>query len=137
MNLLILFSFFLVIFVFKLVYFKIADRYNIIDHPNHRSSHTKVTIRGGGVVFPVGFLLASVYFGGEYLYFLLGFCQSHNCYFVQILCSVSIIFSSVAFGFFFKVYFSLLDVCPPFLFVGFSRTPPTYNKGHRKKFALY
>ncbi|MEP6929372.1 MAG: UDP-GlcNAc--UDP-phosphate GlcNAc-1-phosphate transferase, partial [Flavobacterium sp.] len=34
-----------------LIYFRVADHYNIIDHPNERSSHTEVTIRGGGVIF--------------------------------------------------------------------------------------
>ncbi len=40
-----------------LAYFKIADKYNIIDKPNHRSAHSEVTIRGGGIVFPAAFLL--------------------------------------------------------------------------------
>ncbi|MFI5161570.1 MAG: glycosyltransferase family 4 protein, partial [Sphingobacteriales bacterium] len=35
----------------ELVYFRIADHYNIIDHPNERSSHTRVTTRGGGIIF--------------------------------------------------------------------------------------
>lgn len=47
----------------ELAYFKIAYRYNIIDKPNHRSSHTVITIRGGGIIFPlavvVWFLLSS------------------------------------------------------------------------------
>jgi hypothetical protein len=34
-------------------YFKIADKFNIIDKPNSRSSHTQLTIRGAGVVFPI------------------------------------------------------------------------------------
>ncbi|HEY4197060.1 MAG TPA: glycosyltransferase family 4 protein [Mucilaginibacter sp.] len=38
------------------VYFRVADHFNIIDHPNERSSHANVTIRGGGVIF----LLAAV-----------------------------------------------------------------------------
>lgn len=41
-------------------YFKIADRFNIIDKPNQRSSHTSVTIRGGGVVFPIAALLSGI-----------------------------------------------------------------------------
>lgn len=46
------------IFFFLLhIYFKIADRYNIIDKPNHRSAHTEITLRGGGIVFPIAFLL--------------------------------------------------------------------------------
>jgi UDP-N-acetylmuramyl pentapeptide phosphotransferase/UDP-N-acetylglucosamine-1-phosphate transferase len=34
-----------------LLYFLVADRYNIIDHPNERSSHSEITIRGAGVIF--------------------------------------------------------------------------------------
>lgn len=35
----------------SVLYFRIADIYNIIDKPNHRSAHTEITIRGGGVLF--------------------------------------------------------------------------------------
>ena len=38
----------------ELVYFRIADKCNIIDRPNERSSHTKVVIRGGGIIFLIG-----------------------------------------------------------------------------------
>jgi UDP-N-acetylmuramyl pentapeptide phosphotransferase/UDP-N-acetylglucosamine-1-phosphate transferase len=34
-------------------YLRIADHYDIIDKPNERSSHTEVTIRGGGVIYLV------------------------------------------------------------------------------------
>lgn len=37
--------------ILMLLYFKIADRFNIIDKPNQRSSHTEVTLRGGGIIF--------------------------------------------------------------------------------------
>ena len=48
-----------VVLVFlELIYFKIADSYNIIDKPNHRSSHGKITIRGGGIIFPIAVLIA-------------------------------------------------------------------------------
>lgn len=40
-----------IFFIAILIYFKIADRFNIIDKPNERSSHTEITIRGGGVIF--------------------------------------------------------------------------------------
>lgn len=36
--------------LFELLYFRIAAKFNIIDIPNHRSSHTDVTIRGGGII---------------------------------------------------------------------------------------
>ena len=51
------FAVFLVLFVLELIYFKIADRFNIIDKPNHRSAHTEITLRGGGIVFPIAFML--------------------------------------------------------------------------------
>ena len=42
----------------ELMYFKIADKYNIIDKPNSRSSHTSVTLRGGGILFPIAISIA-------------------------------------------------------------------------------
>lgn len=47
----------LILFLVMLQYFRIADRYNIIDRPNKRSAHTEITIRGGGIIFPVAFVL--------------------------------------------------------------------------------
>ncbi|WP_347218043.1 glycosyltransferase family 4 protein [Chryseobacterium sp.] len=46
-----------VLFMAMIIYFKIADRYNIIDKPNHRSAHTQITLRGGGIIFPVAFII--------------------------------------------------------------------------------
>jgi UDP-N-acetylmuramyl pentapeptide phosphotransferase/UDP-N-acetylglucosamine-1-phosphate transferase len=43
----------------ELVYFYLARKYGILDHPNTRSMHEKPTIRGGGVVF---YLAAAVFF---------------------------------------------------------------------------
>lgn len=37
--------------ILMLLYFKVADRFNIIDKPNHRSAHTEITLRGGGIIF--------------------------------------------------------------------------------------
>jgi UDP-N-acetylmuramyl pentapeptide phosphotransferase/UDP-N-acetylglucosamine-1-phosphate transferase len=42
----------------ELIYFKIADYYNIIDKPNSRSSHSSITLRGGGIIFPIAILIA-------------------------------------------------------------------------------
>ena len=33
----------------EIVYFRIADKYNIIDKPNERSSHSTIVLRGGGI----------------------------------------------------------------------------------------
>ncbi|WP_281322662.1 UDP-GlcNAc--UDP-phosphate GlcNAc-1-phosphate transferase [Flavobacterium aestivum] len=43
----------------ELIYFKIADHYNIIDKPNSRSSHSSITLRGGGIIFPIAILIAA------------------------------------------------------------------------------
>lgn len=60
------------LFIIEIIYFKIADRYNIIDQPNHRSSHSAVTIRGGGILFGIAGLLAFFLFGFQYLFFTIG-----------------------------------------------------------------
>lgn len=49
------------LFILMLVYFKIANKYNIIDKPNHRSAHTEITLRGGGIIFPIAFLFFITY----------------------------------------------------------------------------
>lgn len=41
------------------IYLKLAVKLNIIDKPNERSSHSEITIRGGGVLFPISILLWS------------------------------------------------------------------------------
>lgn len=45
--------------ILMLLYFKVANRYNIIDKPNLRSSHTEITLRGGGIIF---WFAALIYF---------------------------------------------------------------------------
>lgn len=47
--------------ILLLLYFRIADYYNIIDHPNERSSHSAVTIRGGGIIFLFAALVGLVW----------------------------------------------------------------------------
>ena len=59
------------LFLAELFYFRVADRYNIIDKPNERSSHTKVTLRGGGIIFYFGAFAYFLTSGFEYPWFLL------------------------------------------------------------------
>ena len=59
------------LFVAELFYFKIADKCNIIDKPNERSSHTRVTLRGGGIIFYFGALACFLTSGFEYPLFML------------------------------------------------------------------
>lgn len=63
---------FVLLLALELFYFKVADRYNIIDKPNERSSHTQITLRGGGVVFYLGVLLYFLFFGFTYPWFFAG-----------------------------------------------------------------
>lgn len=60
------------LFILELLYFRIADHFNIIDKPNHRSSHTAITLRGGGIIFSLALLLYPLWFGLQYEYFLMG-----------------------------------------------------------------
>lgn len=41
----------------ELLYFRIADKCNIIDKPNERSSHSSIVLRGGGVIFTFSVLV--------------------------------------------------------------------------------
>ena len=63
---------FIFLFVSELLYFRIADKYNIIDKPNERSSHASVTLRGGGVVFFIGVLIFFLLNNFEYPLFFVG-----------------------------------------------------------------
>ena len=71
-----------VLVLMELIYFQIADRLQIIDKPNERSSHSTIVLRGGGIIFLFGAWLWSAFFGFHYPWFLLG---------LTILCSISFI----------------------------------------------
>ena len=58
--------------VVELVYFKVADHFNIIDKPNERSSHTRVVLRGGGIIFTIGLWIWSIWSGFDYPWMLAG-----------------------------------------------------------------
>lgn len=55
----------------EVVYFKIAERFNIIDKPNERSSHSSIVLRGGGIIFMLSLWIWSAFFGFQYVWFLL------------------------------------------------------------------
>ena len=64
---------FIILLVFaELLYFRIADHFNIIDKPNERSSHSSVTLRGGGILFWVGVLFYFLMSGWHYPWFFAG-----------------------------------------------------------------
>lgn len=63
---------FLVLCLLSFIYIKLADKFNIIDKPNHRSSHTTPTIRGGGILFLLAILIYFFTSGFQYPFFILG-----------------------------------------------------------------
>ena len=63
---------FVLLLIAELVYFRIADKYNIIDKPNQRSSHSTIVLRGGGIIFLIGAWMWSAFFGFHYPWFLAG-----------------------------------------------------------------
>lgn len=65
----------------ELIYFRIADRFNIVDRPNERSSHNSLIIRGGGIIFLLAAWLWSAFFGFSYPWFLAG---------LTIVCGISL-----------------------------------------------
>ena len=73
----------IILLVVELVYFRIADFYNIIDKPNERSSHTKVVLRGGGIIFVLGVWLYAAFFGLDQWPFLLGITLAAGISFVD------------------------------------------------------
>ena len=54
----------------ELVYFRIADKCNIIDKPNERSSHSTIVLRGGGIIYLLGVWIWASFYGLEYPWFL-------------------------------------------------------------------
>ena len=61
-----------ILLITELLYFRIADHFNIIDKPNERSSHKQVVLRGGGIIFLIGAWIWSAFFGFQYPWFLIG-----------------------------------------------------------------
>ena len=80
---------FLVLLLLELLYFRVADRYNIIDKPNERSSHTRITLRGGGIIFYFGALLYFIVSGASYPFFMLGLTLITVISFIDDIGSVS------------------------------------------------
>lgn len=61
-----------ILLVIELIYFRIADHFNIIDKPNLRSSHKHITLRGGGIIFLAATWIYCLFFGLNYPWFMVG-----------------------------------------------------------------
>jgi len=49
-----------ILLIAELGYFRIADKCNIIDKPNERSSHSTIVLRGGGVIFSLSMIVWAI-----------------------------------------------------------------------------
>ena len=67
----------------ELIYFKVADKFNIIDKPNERSSHKTIVLRGGGIIFTIGLWICSIMFGFHYPWLLAGVTLAAGISFVD------------------------------------------------------
>ena len=61
-----------ILVIAELVYFRIADKCNIIDKPNERSSHKTIVLRGGGIIFTIALWIWSIWYGFPYPWMLVG-----------------------------------------------------------------
>ncbi len=73
----------IILLLAELVYFSIADHFNIIDKPNQRSSHTRIVLRGGGIIFLIGAWVWSAFFGFQYPWFLVAVTLAAGVSFVD------------------------------------------------------
>lgn len=63
---------FIILLVAELIYFRVADHFNIIDKPNERSSHKMIVLRGGGIIFTIALWIWSIVYGFQYPWMLAG-----------------------------------------------------------------
>lgn len=54
------------------IYLKLSIKFKIVDKPNQRSSHTKITVRGGGIIFTLTIVLFFLFNNFQYPYFFAG-----------------------------------------------------------------
>ncbi|MGJ8745223.1 MraY family glycosyltransferase [Polaribacter sp.] len=94
------------------LYLKLAKKYNIIDKPNERSSHTKITVRGGGIVFTIAIVLFYLLNNYQYPYFFTGVFIISVVSFLDDIYTLS---SKLRFPFqFFAVFLILYQISIPF-----------------------
>lgn len=63
---------FLILLLVILIYQRFAIKFGIVDKPNERSSHIHVTVRGGGILFPLAAILWWLVYDFEHTWMVLG-----------------------------------------------------------------
>lgn len=79
----------LLLFAGEFAYLRIADRFNIIDSPNQRSSHKKNVLRGGGIIFLLGVWMYAFLNTTGYPLFIGGMTLIASVAFIDDVCSLS------------------------------------------------
>lgn len=105
---------FVVLGIISYIYLKLAVKFKIIDKPNERSSHTKPTIRGGGIVFPIAILLFFLLNDFQYPYF---------CLSIVLIAVVSFLDDIYTLSSKTRLPFQLLCVCLILFEIGYPFTP--------------
>ena len=82
---------FVILFILELLYFRIADRCNIIDKPNERSSHSTIVLRGGGLIFMLGLWIWAAFTSAGLLNTGLGFGYPYFLAAVTLIAGVSFV----------------------------------------------
>ena len=70
---------FLLLLAAEVVYFRIADKCNIIDKPNERSWHSTIVLRGGGIIFMLGLWIWAAFYGFGYPWFVVAVTLTLTC----------------------------------------------------------
>lgn len=70
---------FLQLLAAEVVYFRIADKCNIIDKPNERSSHSTIVLRVGGIIFMLGLWIWAAFYGFGYPWFVVAVTLTLTC----------------------------------------------------------
>lgn len=86
---------FVVLLILELMYFRVADKFNIVDKPNDRSSHSTIVLRGGGILFLLSLWIWElfVFFGFfpisvPYPWFLISVTLIASISFIDDICSL-------------------------------------------------
>ena len=80
---------FLSLFILEVLYFKVADYFNIIDKPSERGSSKFITLRGGGIIFYISAFIWFLFYGTEYWLFFTGLSMVSILSFVDDIHSLS------------------------------------------------
>ena len=82
---------FIILLALEVVYFRIADKCNIIDKPNERSSHSTIVLRGGGIIFMLGLWIWAAFTSAVLLNTGLGFGYPYFLAAVTLIAGVSFV----------------------------------------------